>query len=141
MATGTVQGLVVLGAGLALFDVPARGGIAALDRAVAAVRRRACDARLCHRGARGDAARGLQGAVAFYLPAMLLSGFLYPAEALPGWARALGAVFPLTHLVRAARGAMLRGDGNVAVLAQGMPVALFLVAMLLLLWLLPRRVD
>jgi len=69
----------------------------------------------------------LQGAVGFYLPAMLLSGFLYPFETLPRWAQVIGQAFPLTHFIRAARGALLRGDDAGAVLAEGAPMLAVLV--------------
>ena len=70
----------------------------------------------------------LQGAIAFYLPAMLLSGFIYSLDAMPRWAQHLGALFPLTHFIRAARGVLLRGDGAMAVFASSWPVALALIA-------------
>ncbi len=69
----------------------------------------------------------LEGAVAFYLPAMLLSGFLYPFAALPGWAQAIGNVFPLTHFIRAASGVMLRGDGWSDAVTHALPIAAFVV--------------
>lgn len=76
--------------------------------------------------------QAIQGAVFFYLPCMLLSGFLFPYSAMPGWARALGAALPLTHWTAASRAALLRGEGPGAILARFLPVALFaLVAGLL----------
>lgn len=141
VVTGTAQGLVVIGAGVVVFDVPVRGSLSALVLLLPlfAAAHLALGYVIASRAA--TQLEALQGAVAFYLPAMLLSGFLYPAETLPGWARALGAIFPLTHLIRAARGAMLRGDGAPAVLLHALPIALFLAVMLVLLRLLRRRVD
>ena len=46
----------------------------------------------------------MQGAVFFYLPSMLLSGFMFPFQGMPSWAQALGEVLPLTHFVRAQAG-------------------------------------
>ena len=74
----------------------------------------------------------LQGAVAFYLPAMLLSGFLYPVETMPRWAQVLGSVFPLTHYVRAARLALLQAGEAGAILSAAWPIAAFLVLAVLL---------
>ena len=107
---GTAQGLLVLGVGIGLFDLPARGSVMGLiillplfaaahfllGYSISAWSRTQMDA--------------LQGAIAFYLPAMLLSGFLYPFESLPGWAQAVGNVFPLTHFIHAARAVLLRGE-------------------------------
>jgi ABC-2 type transport system permease protein len=127
MVIGTVQGVLVLTIGQLLFDLPARGSVVALVALlpvfagahyvlgyVVSVRARTQLA-------------ALQGAVAFYLPAMLLSGFLYPFDTLPNWARMIGNLFPLAHMIRAARAALLQGAGAEAVLAHGFPILAFLV--------------
>lgn len=139
---GTAQGVIVLGLGHALFDLPVRGSVVALIAlfplfaAAHLVLGHALAAR-----ARTQLA-ALQGAVAFYLPAMLLSGFLYPIAGMPPWAQALGQAFPLTHFIRAARAATLRGDDAVAVLWAGAPIALFLVIVTLIALMQQRaRID
>ena len=45
----------------------------------------------------------------FFLPSLLLSGFMFPYRGMPGWAQALGEIFPLTHFIRAIRAVMLKG--------------------------------
>jgi ABC-2 type transport system permease protein len=45
----------------------------------------------------------------FFLPSLLLSGFMFPFRGMPVWAQALGEVFPLTHFLRVVRGVMLKG--------------------------------
>jgi ABC-2 type transport system permease protein len=72
--------------------------------------------------------QAMQGAVFFYLPSMLLSGFMFPFQGMPSWARAVGEILPLTHFVRAARGVLLRGEGGVLVGHEMWPVALFAFA-------------
>ena len=47
----------------------------------------------------------------FFLPSMLLSGFMFPFRGMPRWAQALGEVFPLTHFLRIVRGILLKGNG------------------------------
>ena len=128
----SAQGALVLGLGVALFDLPLRGSAAALVALLPlfAAAHLALGYAIAARAA--TQIEALQGAVGFYLPAMLLSGFLYPHETLPRWARVLGDIFPLTHLIRAARGATLRGDGAAAVLSHGAPIAAFLAAALAL---------
>lgn len=44
----------------------------------------------------------------FFLPSILLSGFMFPFRGMPGWAQALGEVLPLTHFLRIARGILLK---------------------------------
>lgn len=127
VALATVQGCLVLAAAVGLFGVPARGDVAALVLMLPlyAATHLVIGHAIAARAATQLAA--IQGAVAFYLPAMLLSGFLYPFEALPGWARAIGEVFPLSHFIRAARGVLLRGDGAASVAGEALPMLVVLV--------------
>jgi ABC-2 type transport system permease protein len=86
--------------------------------------------------------QAMQGAVFFYLPSMLLSGFMFPFQGMPGWAQAIGEVLPLTHFVRATRDVLLKGQGAAAVSQEMWPVALFgLVAAGLALAAYRRRLD
>lgn len=123
---GAVQGGLVLGAGVWLFALPMRGSVAALLALLPlfALAHLVLGYAIAIRASSQLAA--LQGAVAFYLPAMLLSGFLYPFETLPGWAQTIGQIFPLTHLIRASQGALLRGDGATLTIAHGLPILVFL---------------
>ncbi len=45
----------------------------------------------------------------FFLPSLLLSGFMFPFRGMPAWAQTLGEFFPLTHFLRIVRGVMLKG--------------------------------
>ncbi|MFV0680324.1 ABC transporter permease [Ottowia sp.] len=47
----------------------------------------------------------------FFLPSMLLSGFMFPFRGMPEWAQWLGEAMPLTHFLRIVRGIMLKGTG------------------------------
>jgi ABC-2 type transport system permease protein len=69
--------------------------------------------------------QALQGAVAFYLPSLLLSGFLFPFQSMPTWARVIGEAMPLTHYLRATRAIVLRGAGPAEMLAEIGPIAAF----------------
>lgn len=46
-----------------------------------------------------------------FLPSILLSGFMFPFYAMPGWAQVIGEILPNTHFLRAVRGVMLKGGG------------------------------
>jgi len=61
----------------------------------------------------------------FFLPSILLSGFMFPFRGMPGWAQALGAVLPLTHFLRIIRGILLKGNGLENVAPELWPIALF----------------
>jgi ABC-2 type transport system permease protein len=45
------------------------------------------------------------------LPSVLLSGFLFPFAAMPGWAQVIGSAVPATHFLRVVRTVMLKGGG------------------------------
>jgi ABC-2 type transport system permease protein len=46
-----------------------------------------------------------------FLPSILLSGFMFPFRAMPGWAQGIGEAVPLTHFLRIARAVVLKGGG------------------------------
>lgn len=71
--------------------------------------------------------QAMQMAVVFYLPSMLLSGFMFPFASMPDWAQRLGELLPLTHYVRIARGLMLRGAEGTAVFSELKFIWIFLV--------------
>src|SRR5574343_1175898 len=55
--------------------------------------------------------QALQLTFFFFLPSMLLSGFMFPFRGMPDWAQHLGEVLPLTHFLRIVRGVLLKGNG------------------------------
>ena len=66
-----------------------------------------------------------QMAVFVLLPSMLLSGFLFPFAGMPAWARAIGEVLPLTHILRICRGILLKGNGLPEIFPDLWPMAVF----------------
>ena len=65
----------------------------------------------------------------FFLPSLMLSGFMFPYRGMPGWAQTLGEIFPLTHFLRLIRSVMLKG-ADAATVAQSF-LALFLFVIVL----------
>ena len=51
----------------------------------------------------------------FFLPSLMLSGFMFPFAGMPGWAQVIGEAFPLTHFLRIVRAVMLKGAGAGAI--------------------------
>ena len=54
--------------------------------------------------------QAVQMTLFFFLPSMLLSGFMFPFAGMPRWAQWIGEVLPLTHFLRIVRGIMLKGS-------------------------------
>ena len=55
--------------------------------------------------------QAVQMAFFFFLPSILLSGFMFPFRGMPEWAQWLGSILPNTHFLRIARGILLKGNG------------------------------
>jgi len=66
----------------------------------------------------------------FFLPSILLSGFMFPFRGMPAWAQVLGSILPLTHYLRLVRGVLLKGNGLAEIWPNLWPIALFLVVVL-----------
>ncbi len=62
----------------------------------------------------------------FFLPSMLLSGFMFPFRAMPQWAQWIGEVLPLTHFLRIVRGILLKGNTAAQLLPELWPMLAFL---------------
>jgi ABC-2 type transport system permease protein len=69
--------------------------------------------------------QAMQMSFFFFLPSLLLSGFMFPFRGMPPWAQAVGEVFPLTHFLRIVRGILLKGNGLNDVALQLWQIALF----------------
>ncbi|NVJ93974.1 MAG: ABC transporter permease [Marivivens sp.] len=61
----------------------------------------------------------------FFLPSLLLSGFMFPYRGMPAWAQVIGEVFPLTHFLRLIRAVMLKGADFSAVAGPFFALVLF----------------
>ena len=74
--------------------------------------------------------QAVQMAFFFFLPSLLLSGYMFPFRGMPGWAQDIGEMLPLTHFLRVVRGILLKGNGLAEIAPDLWPIALFLVVML-----------
>jgi len=74
--------------------------------------------------------QAVQMAFFFFLPSLLLSGYMFPFRGMPGWAQAIGECLPLTHFLRIVRGILLKGNGLTECAPDLWPIALFVTVML-----------
>lgn len=70
--------------------------------------------------------QAVQMAFFFFLPSILLSGFMFPFRGMPEWAQWLGSCLPLTHFLRVVRGVLLKGSGVAEIAPELWPLLLFL---------------
>jgi ABC-2 type transport system permease protein len=74
--------------------------------------------------------QAVQMAFFFFLPSLLLSGYMFPFRGMPGWAQDIGECLPLTHFLRVVRGILLKGNGLAECAPDLWPIALFVAVML-----------
>ena len=80
----------------------------------------------------GSQMQTMQLSFFFFLPSILLSGFMFPYRGMPDWAQVLGEALPLTHFLRLVRGVMLKGAGFADVQSTLLALGAFVVGFALL---------
>lgn len=122
---GFLQIAIVLATGLLLFRVPVRGGLGDLGLASVLFIAANLTLGLVISSVTKTQLQATQACFFFFLPSVLLSGFMFPFEAMPEPAQWLGELLPLTHFVRITRGILLRGSGLADHLQEMAALALF----------------
>ena len=69
--------------------------------------------------------QSMQMTMFYFLPNILLSGFMFPFRGMPPWAQAIGELLPLTHFLRIVRAVMLKGSGAADIAAEAAAIAAF----------------
>jgi ABC-2 type transport system permease protein len=71
--------------------------------------------------------QAVQMAFFFFLPSILLSGFMFPFRGMPEWAQWVGTCLPNTHFLRIVRGILLKGNGLAEIMPELWPLLVFVV--------------
>jgi len=66
----------------------------------------------------------------YFLPSLLLSGFMFPFRGMPEWAQMVGNVLPLTHFLVLVRGILLKANGFTELWPHIWPLLVFTLALL-----------
>jgi ABC-2 type transport system permease protein len=132
IAIGLVQATLVLLLGKLLFRMPLRGSLLDLYLAVLLFISATLSMGLLISTVAKSQFQSFQITLFFFLPQILLSGFMFPFVAMPKVARWIAEVFPLTHFVRLVRGVLLRGAPLPELSRDIWPLAAFLAATLTL---------
>jgi len=127
---GYVQVLLVLLAAKFLFDVPMLGSVLLLLLLVFLFIVANLAVGITFSTIAKNQLQAVQMAFFFFLPSLLLSGYMFPFRGMPGWAQDVGECLPLTHFLRVVRGILLKGNGLAECVPDLWPIALFLVVML-----------
>lgn len=124
---GYVQVAVILLAARVLFDVPMVGSLGLLSAALALFMAANLAVGFTFSTIAQNQLQAMQLTFFFFLPSMLLSGFMFPFRGMPGWAQALGEILPLTHFLRIVRGILLKGNGFAEIASGLWPMVAFML--------------
>jgi len=139
IVAGYVQVAVILLAAHFLFAVPMEGSLLLLSLALIVFIAANLAVGFTFSTVALNQLQAIQMAIFFFLPSILLSGFMFPFSGLPIWARWVGEVLPLTHFLRIVRGIMLKGNGLAQIWPELWPLLLFMTAAMLVAMLHYRR--
>jgi ABC-2 type transport system permease protein len=139
---GLIQSSIILLAARYLFDVPFVGSIAVLYLVALLFICANLTVGITLSSIAQNQLQAMQVTFFYFLPSILLSGFMFPFEGMPGWAQAIGSVIPTTYFMRAVRGILLKGNGWTELWPHLWPMALFtLVVMMIALRFYRRTLD
>jgi ABC-2 type transport system permease protein len=127
---GYIQVTLILVAARFLFHVPMLGSLPLLLGVILLFISATLAVGITFSTATRNQLQAVQMAFFFFLPNILLSGFMFPFRGMPSWAQWLGEALPLTHFLRIARGILLKGNGLREIAPELWPIALFMVVML-----------
>jgi len=109
LVIGAVQVIVILSAAMGLFGVPFQGSAGLLILAILLFVLALLLLGYVFSTAARNQMQAMQLTFFFFLPSILLSGFMFPFSGMPRWAQWIGEMLPLTHFLRIVRAVMLKG--------------------------------
>lgn len=132
VVVGYVQMTVVLVLGKLLFDTPIRGSLLLLYTLTAAFIVANLGLGLFISTAVKTQVQATQLGLVFLMPNILLSGFMFPRDAMPDVARWIGAALPLTYYLHVLRGVLLKDAGLSALWPDALILTVFAAALVAL---------
>ena len=107
---GFLQAALIVGARVVMFDVPVVGNLALLGAVATLFIATNLSFGYTFSTLAQNQLQAVQMSMMFFLPNMLLSGFIFPFLGMPHWAQTVGEFLPLTHFLRIVRAIMLKGS-------------------------------
>jgi len=123
---GYVQLGVILGAAWLLFRIPLEGSFLLLGTMIGVFMVANLGVGFTFSTLARNQLQAMQMTFFFFLPSILLSGFMFPFRGMPEWAQWIGEVLPLTHFLRIVRGIMLKGNTVGQLLPELWPMLAFM---------------
>jgi ABC-2 type transport system permease protein len=127
IAVGYIQVSLILIAARYLFEVPMVGSLSLLYGVALIFIAANLAVGITFSTLAQNQLQAVQMAFFFFLPSILLSGFMFPFRGMPGWAQVLGSCLPITHFLRIVRGILLKGNGPAEIGPEIWPMLVFLL--------------
>jgi len=127
---GLIQVSLIIAAALVLFEVPMQGSPALLYLVVTLFIAANLTLGITFSALARNQLQAMQMTFFFFLPSILLSGFMFPFRGMPEWAQWLGSALPLTHFLVLVRGIMLKGNGLAELWPQIWPIVAFMLVVI-----------
>jgi ABC-2 type transport system permease protein len=128
---GLIQVSLIIACALLLFDVPMQGNPLLLYVMVSLFIAANLTLGITFSSIARNQLQAMQMTFFFFLPSILLSGFMFPFRGMPEWAQWLGSLLPLTHFLQLVRGIMLKGNGAWDLWPHTWPILVFMVVVIL----------
>ncbi len=129
---GLIQVTLILLAARWVFDVPMLGSLILLYAVILLFICANLTLGITFSSIARNQLQAMQMTFFFFLPSILLSGFMFPFRGMPDWAQVVGNVLPLTHFLVLVRGILLKGNGVELLWPHVWPILLFMVTVLTL---------
>jgi ABC-2 type transport system permease protein len=129
---GLIQVSLIIACALALFEVPMLGSPLLLYLVVLIFIAANLSLGITFSSIARNQLQAMQMTFFFFLPSILLSGFMFPFRGMPEWAQWLGELLPLTHFLQLVRGIMLKGNGLAELWPQLWPILVFMAVVILI---------
>ena len=108
---GLIQASIILLAARFIFQVPFFGNIGAVYLSALLFIAANLTVGITFSSLAQNQLQAVQLAIFYFLPNILLSGFMFPFKGMPAWAQVIGNLLPLTYFNRLIRGILLKGNG------------------------------
>ncbi|HBX6116640.1 TPA: ABC transporter permease, partial [Klebsiella pneumoniae] len=116
------QATLILIAAVLLFDIPLHGSVFLLFFVLLIYVFLCLSIGIGISGLAQNQLQALQMSSFYFIPSLMLSGFVSPFISMPDWAKAIGSCLPLTYFIRLVKGIMLKGYSAMALLPDLLPL-------------------
>lgn len=108
IVVGYIQATIILLAAYYIFDVPIKGSLTLLYLVTLFFIAANLTVGLLFSTIASNQLQAMQMSFFYFLPSILLSGFMFPFRGMPDWAQVLGNILPLTHFIPIIRGILIK---------------------------------